>query len=605
MSRAAAFLAIVLAAGSAGCPAHRSAAIPEAAPPAPPPFRAGGTGEALEEPPPPAPGQYGRDYLETLYPALRTGWASFLADCQLRLPPSDPLNDPSRLVALEFRVARDGTVHELAVAQSSGSSDFDAAALEVVRDAGRFPPPPAALVSDDDTVHILWRFARDRRQAGVATAVLTRVVWPAAMAVPKFVAAGNLTAAARRLAEAAGAPPDPEAGAHTDLVGLGKQIAAAAIVEGLAAEAVETRRAAARAAGRAHLTGAVPALLSLLEGTVDGEVRLAAIDALGRLDDRAAVAPLLAVLRSDTRDGTGTARRIAAAHALTALGAGDQARAAVAGELATTVPAERMGALAVMAGFAIPSAVPELAAMVTDNDQSRPVREAACAALGAAAAAPDALKALRKGLDARDATVRAACAQGIAVAATAGHSAGRVAFWKLVSLIKDRDDRVRAAATLAAARVDPKRFAKELYQLKREKSPAVHAALAEALAVVPGPVAYRRLVDLAADPELEVRRRAAAALIGRPEKQGRELVAKMAGDPDREIQILAIRALDNTAEVMPYLAADSARLRAAALTRLVAARGQDDTLVDAFQRIADAAPGSLDRVLLAAAWLNP
>ena len=69
---------------------------------------------------------------------------------------------------------------------------------ELAADAGPFPAPDRTLLSDDDRLYLTWLFARDERQAGAATATLRRVEWSIDQAVPKFLADGNLSEAARR-----------------------------------------------------------------------------------------------------------------------------------------------------------------------------------------------------------------------------------------------------------------------------------------------------------------------------------------------------------------------------------------------------------------------
>src|SRR5690606_17249907 len=100
---------------------------------------------------------------------LQPAWHQFLEDCRLRLPARHALNEMSLTAIAELEVDRRGQVRDVAL-ETSGNADFDRAARQVIADASPLPPPPRALWSDDDQVHLAWTFARDRRQAGPATA---------------------------------------------------------------------------------------------------------------------------------------------------------------------------------------------------------------------------------------------------------------------------------------------------------------------------------------------------------------------------------------------------------------------------------------------------
>jgi len=579
--------------------------------PTPPPFRAGvSTGLELKDPPPPAEGKFGLAYLEQVYPRIREGWGGFVTDCGLRLPPSDRLNDRKLQATIIFMVDQQGKLVSLAVSQKSGDAHFDGAAEEIVREAAPFPAPPTDLVSDDDAVHLAWLFARDHRLAGIATAEVSLVEWPPARAVQKMLAGGNITAASSRLLRAAEAlSADAAPAEHDELSGLGRDIAVRAVLEGLGSEDNGVLRLALGAAAAAKLRSAAAQVLGIAKNAVDKRTRLEAIAALGHVGDKDAVPLLVAVLDGTSDNGREmSAARVAAARALADLGKGNLARTTLAAQLEAKDDKRRLEALAVLAVFAVPEAIPALADSVGSRSASRAARQASYAALGVAAAGGDkarALKALRRGLDSKDAATRAACARGLAAAAAAGAKSGRVTYWKLISLLKDRDERVRAGAVLAAARVDPKRFAKDLYAVRKDRSAAVHAALAEALAAVPGPVAYKKTVALSQSPSVAVRRKAVAALLARPEKQAKEVAAGLIKDVDMEVRLLAMKALDGVDALQPYLNVPEADLRAAVLARLVSVRGRQAMLVEVFTRLERAPAGSADRVRVAAAWLQP
>ncbi len=579
--------------------------------PKPPPFLAGaGAGGALEDPPPPPADKPGLPYLQVIYPKLRDRWRSFVSDCRLRLPPSDALNDASLAATVAFRVAADGRLLAISVADSSGDARFDAAAQEVVRDAAPFPPPPAGLVSDDETVHLTWLFARDARLAGMATAEVEIERWPVGRAVPKLLERGNVADAAARLVEAAGKAPAGAAVSDDEmktLVALGRRVAAATLVEALKGKDKGVKRLALEAVASSHVDAAAPLVLELAGKAMDKGLRIDAIAALGAVGGKKAI-PLLVSVLDDKPKRESTEAEIAASRSLAALGQGKLARARLEARLGSAADGDRLSALAVLARFPVPEAADALAEILGSDRGSRVGKQTACAALGAAATESnqaDVNKALRKGLDSRDAAVRAACAHAVAAVAEAGLEPGRATYWKLIALLKDRDERVRAGALLAAAQTDPKRFARELYVVLRDKSPLVRVALAEALGRVPGAVAYKRLAHLATSKDVAVRRKAAAALLHRPEQQARELLAGMIGDSDAAVRLVALEAVDGADALAALLDGQDKELGAAALARLVAVRGHAGALVEVFQRLAKAPAGSADRVRIVAAWLRP
>jgi HEAT repeat protein len=234
------------------------------------------------------------------------------------------------------------------------------------------------------------------------------------------------------------------------------------------------------------------------------------------------------------------------------------------------------------------------------------VRVAACAALGPAAGARDdggaAWKGLRKGLDDREASVRAACARGSAVAAQMG-SSSRAAYYRAVELFKDKDERVRAGAALAAARLEPKKMVDELSAFAKEKSATVLAALAEGLGAGPSGAPHKKLIALAGSTDTQVRAAAVRALAGRADAESRKLAASMIVDPETVVRMAALGAIDDAAS-LDALAADPApEVAAAAQTLRLLALGRWATLGEVLTAVSDATPEA-NQVRLAAAWLR-
>lgn len=554
-------------------------------------------------PPPPLapagpadPATFGAAYLDQLAARIEPGWTQFLEDCRLRLPPSHPLNSPTLEASLALAIDSHGAVAEVSLAARSGNQEFDDAVLGVADDAAPFPAPPRAFLSDDDRAYVTWRFGRDQRQAGAATASLTRVEWPLERSVPKFLDDGNLAEAARRVAKAAGAD------ANAVALGFGERVMIAAVREGLASADAGVQRLAIAAAAAAQAKTAARELRAIADGAMDVELRGAAIDALAAIGDTDAAPLLVTILERDA--GANLELTARAAHALAVLDAKADVARVVAGWLAAgkadKTPADgakTWAALIAASGAPVPSAVGEIGKLATSAEPR--VRGAVCRALGAAATADGAAwKPLGRGLADPDASVRATCAGAIAEAAAAG-ATSRATFWLLAPMLRDRDERARAAAVLALGRLDAKRGKDNLVALAKDKSALVQASLAEAL-VRAGEL--DRAAALLAHAEVAVRLAAATALatLGGPAGAAK-LIGHVDADPGVRIAIIAATT-DKSALATAASDADPA-VAAAAIRRLVVVSGRGATLAGSATVVADAAPGSAIRVQAAGAWL--
>lgn len=552
-------------------------------------------------PPPPAADAraLGARYLELIYPRFRDGWTAFLEDCRLRLPPQHPLNDPQLAATVKITIDDHGQVIGVTLSAPSGNGDFDEVVRAVATDAGPFPAPDRALLSDDDRLYLTWLFARDQRQAGAATAKLERVEWPLEQAIPKFITDGNVAEAARRVAAAPTGTPAQRGQA----LSFAERVMHAAIREGLASPDPAVQRLAIEAAGAARISAAARELRSIADGSLDVQLRAAAITALGDLGDVDA-APLLAtILERDAganADLTGAAGR-----ALFRLGGGDRLGQIVVGWFVAGKPAKtqadkaRTWAALIAAGQApVAKAIPDATRLLGAPDPV--VRAAACRALGAAVAvdATQAWKGLRKGLADADASVRATCVNAIASAAATG-ARSRASYWQVSPLLKDRDERVRAAAVLAVVRLEPTRAAAELGAVGRDRSPVVLASLAEAW-VRTG--AADRTLALLSHESPAVRSAAAGALVNGDDATRAKFAAQPGLEPAlrlRALEVTTDRAAIEAASTDPDLA-----IRTTAAARLIALRGRAETLAGVATQIAAAPSASAERVRLAAAWLQ-
>jgi len=543
----------------------------------------------------PDPATFGLMYLEQMAPRVQTGWTQFLEDCRLRLPPNHPLNDPTLEATVELVLDQHGALLSSTIVAPSGKPEFDEAVAAIASDAGPFPAADITLRSDDDQVYVTWLFARDRRQAGVATASLKRVEWSLDRAVPKYLDNGNLAEAARRLVPVATAP-------SPTTLALGERLMIAAVREGLTSADVSVQRLAVGAAGDAKIRPAARELRAIADGALDVNLRGAAIAALAAVDDTDAVPLLTTILVRDA--GANAELTGGAAGAMVDLGAADEV-----GRIVTTWLAEgkaakasaqqgrTWAALIAAGGGAVPKGIADFGRLLASGDVR--TRGAACRALATAASADAAAwKPLGRGLADADAAVRSQCATAIAEAAQAG-ATSRATFWLLAPLLRHRDERVRAAAVLALGRLDAKRGAAELAALGREKSPLVLASLADAW-VRSGEA--DRTVALLGHDAVAVRLAAATALVGFGGDTGR---AKVAAHPDADpaVRLVVVGATSDRAALAAATGDADPLVASAATRRLIVLAGRGPTLAASAAALAATPRASAARVHLAAAWL--
>lgn len=579
-----------LALGGCPKPEQRAAGGDTVPDPHPPEYA---PGPPLEVPRPADPDAFGYDYLMSVEPLLQGRWQGFVENCRARLSADHAFNDESLAVTVELTISEQGWLDDIHVAETSGSRDFDQVALEIVLDAARFSPPPIELRSDDGRVHMSWRFARDRRQAGAAGASIALVEWPLDRAVPMLLERGGLVEAARRIGRGIAAG---EVGEGT--VVLLDGVAEAVIAKALAADDVALQRAALNAVARARFASVAPRVRELATGAVELELRTLAIEALGAVGDAASI-DLLAEIVAGPGDEQ---QRAAAARALHVLGQDDRAWRAVRGALSSGDESTRAAALFVLAHFPAQEAVPDLGRELAGAGK-RDLRLAAAAALGAAVetAGHKAGKPLVRCLEEGDAALRAACAQALADAGRNGYTS-RVAFWATAKLLTDADERVRAAAAVASAVLGKESFANELYRLRKESKAGVLAALAEGLGYVPGEVALSRLLGLAGDEDVTIRRAVARALARREEAAARTLLTSWDGDSDLEIRMTAIRAVDDAARLATLAADERPEVASLAVARWQATAGRGAVLAEATRLLAEA-PSLAQRAMVAGGWL--
>ncbi len=112
------------------------------------------------------------DFVGGIVERVANRWSkTFLPMATAQLPKDHAVNEPGRRVHIEQIVDIRGEPLRLTVAESSGSKEFDEAAVDVLRDLGAVGPPPAELQSDDDRIHVMWTMTRSGEQHEEAVVV--------------------------------------------------------------------------------------------------------------------------------------------------------------------------------------------------------------------------------------------------------------------------------------------------------------------------------------------------------------------------------------------------------------------------------------------------
>ena len=551
-------------------------------PATPPPVLPVTAGAPRLLPPLPAdPAARGAAYLNQIALQLQPGWGQFLDDCRLRLPASDALNTMTLSTTVELAVDRRGRIGDVEL-HGSGNPDFDRAVRDALADAEPLAVPPDDLLSDDDRVHLRWLFARDRRQAGPATAEVVIVDLPVADVVKRLVRAGDLARAARRVARAP---------AGVERTGAAMTIMVAALGEALGSADSATRRAAVQAIGGARVRELAPHVRALLGSTTDTELRLVAIWTALALEDRDAADLLLRELPSDLPEYSRLS--LAETHTLVGLGRAADAAAALAADLAGT-GAPHAFALQSLALAPVPALAGKLATWMQHGDPR--TRGGVCAALGGRGD----LALLARGLRDPDASVRVACAD--AARARAGDPKVASLVPRIRELVRDRDRAVRARALAAIVVLDPA----HLVSAVDDPAAEVRATFATALATALPSEAEADLRLLIDDRDADVRAAAwgsLVALAAAPPDRA-QLAAHAVRDPAPQVRLAALPALDDDAALDRLATADdSPDVRTAATVQLAGRRGRGASEQALLERLAAAPRASAERVRVALAWL--
>jgi TonB family protein len=423
-------------------------------------------------------------YLRSLHAKVHHLWAdNFLAMAAAQLPKDHPINVLSRAVNLDVVISATGKLLDVRVAKTSGSSEFDSSAVDVVKAAAPFDVAPDDVLSDDGKVRVLWTLARDdRRCAGLS---VERRELSLAGAVKAMVAQGRDGAATARIQKA-------------------EAVERLAGVDGFARawlDGMENDKALAIEVAAANAVAGDDRGAKRLRKAAENEPTANVVRGLAALK-----IPICPLIKDYLNKGkTAEARE----RFLWALGEGTD------GECLA---------------FAMTTA--------KDRGAGRMERTLALASLGHndSAEAKAALKELLKDPDPR--------IQAAAILAEARPGAGKGAVFRLTPLLRDKSVAVRAAAAAALVRVGGEAVLPQLFLVFREKDPVVFTTLAPELAALSGAASADMLGRLLRKDDVNVRLAAARALAARHDEHAAKVQATLANATNAELQLLAGPTLD-------------------------------------------------------------
>ena len=304
----------------------------------------------------------------------------------------------------------------------------------------------------------------------------------------------------------------------------------AALGETLNDSDVDVRLAAVQSLGGLQDPAAIAALAKAMKEDTDARVREAAAGALGEIDDNRAVPHLLEALKSE-RVTRVRVKIIESLHEID----DPSAISGVSAVLKDASAEVRRAAVEALGEFEDVSAIPALAGMVHDDDTQ--VRRHVAEALSQfhEASAVDALTTLTKD---RDAEVRANAIEGL-------HQFESMNFLSIfVAALKDSSAHVRQHAADALGSIDDLKTAPAaLIQALSDPNRDVRRQAANSLGNIGDEAAVPALKKLVSDSDTETRRHAVEAL---KEIGGAEAVTALMGllkDPDPEVRKSAAEAL--------------------------------------------------------------
>jgi len=419
--------------------------------------------------------RWAEGFLKPAAPGTRAGAAA----------PATSQDNTPREVTVALTIRWDGTVAEAAVRASSGSTDFDHAAVDALRKSGPYPLPTSDVVSDDGYAHLDWTLSRDTR-ACAAGAKLVRVEDPIAVSLPRLVLGNRIEEALRRVAEGG------KDGGESSLDRF----------------------------ARLYLGRSVP----------DPVLDAAASVALAETGDKVQIARLKAALSSP-------ATVALAAKGLQRLGVDicEAVREPLAGAVAfsrqTAFEAVRAAAAS---GAGIGACRRSLEAVVRDGKQPSMARLTALDIL--VKNFPEDLRPFLLGLMVdKDPGVR-----GAATFASVKRGGGRPEMYRLAPLLHDKAIEVRGAASAGIVRAAGDLALDQLYLLSRETDPRPARAVAAELGQMSTGPSAEFLGHMLKRDDRDVQLAAAAALAGRADAPARAQLEALKANPATPAAVLAI-----------------------------------------------------------------
>ena len=440
-----------------------------------------------------------------------------------------------RFAARRVRIEAERACDSLVVAAGMRPSDYAGDLLEIARTMRSSATGAVALAMarrSDFEGRLLAILAPDsgRNVLTAARAVLVALSFAApavaiAAAVPaRHGAPTSAAAAPNDSSESLGLPGRDATESETESeTASASASASVALVQGTAVDSQGT----ARSQGNET---AIPALVSVLSDE-DVNVRLAAVEALGNLQDPRAVDALVQALRNDTDARV----REAAAESL---GEIDSPRA-IPG-LTAALGAERVAAVRAKIAWALgeiddPRALDALTAAVRDT--SVEVRRQVVWAIGEIQSA-EGIPALTTAAKDADAEVRKNAIEGL------GEIQDKRALPVLEAALRDADVEVRRQAVESIGELEDMKTAPAgLLAALRDEDKEVRKAAAESLGNIEDEEAVPALVPLTRDRDTEVKHAAVEALANIGGARVIEVMAALLKDDDPEIRKLAAEAL--------------------------------------------------------------
>jgi TonB family protein len=102
-------------------------------------------------------------YIHHLHSYIHPEWEAYLMRLEVTLGPGSVMADPNLHTRLEWVIAADGHVRDVAVVQSSGQALFDMEAINLLYRLDPVRPPPVELRSPNGNTYVHWSFRRDQR----------------------------------------------------------------------------------------------------------------------------------------------------------------------------------------------------------------------------------------------------------------------------------------------------------------------------------------------------------------------------------------------------------------------------------------------------------